>query len=162
MTDSITVSLDSSALNVALQSILAILEFAKGASSFVLWSVTPTPPTQAGALAWALAKRIAKHERPLYYPEDGRELSEVRWFLQENIKEHKPLVIVTRSLFVMREIYMADQPTCWIATSTDPTTHEVSAKASMDIAGSGRIPALEEELDQADRYMEFEFSKGRP
>lgn len=92
------------------------------------------------------------------FPECGRDSATLRRFvgsLLSKASQDRPVLIATHSLFVMREVYLSGLVTRWVGLHRRDGG-EVTAMVADDIADTGDVIALDEELAQSDRYLTHE------
>ena len=92
------------------------------------------------------------------FPECGRDSATLRRFmasLLSKASQDRPVLIATHSLFVMREVYLSGHATRWVGLHLQDGGG-VTAVVGDDIADTGDVIALEEELAQSDRYLTHE------
>ena len=100
--------------------------------------------------------------RLLDCPECRTDLRALRVRLAEEIghaSERSPLIVCTYHLFVIREVYLSGRRVRWIGLHLGPDG-KVSAQVDDDVSGTGDIVALDEDLAQTERYMNYEIARG--
>ena len=116
------------------------------------------------------SKVIEKHKKVWYgkkpaqskhmvclYPENGKSASEISEFVQflDGVKKEAfDTHVVTDSLYILREIYLAKVPVTWHNYDFKNDT----VKVSNDVDNIGSIHILDRDLEQSDRYMNNELT----
>lgn len=116
-----------------------------------------TGESDAGLSFFALA--LFSNTCLVLFPEGDGTSREIRQRFEcvAKLKANKHACIVTRSLFVMREAHMLQKehgyPVRWFYLKADGSFHQAD---SMDYIG--QCEALDEEVMQAERYMNLEMN----
>ena len=100
--------------------------------------------------------------RLLDCPECRTDLRALSVRLAEEIchaSERSPLIVCTYHLFVLREVYLSGRRVRWIGLHLGPDG-KVSAQVDDDMCGTGDMVALDEDLAQTERYMNYEIARG--
>jgi len=105
--------------------------------------------------AWFGKKPAESKHMVFLYPENGRSADEISNFVRflagfrtAAFDTH----VVTDSLYVLREIYLAKVPVTWHNYNFENDT----VKVSNDVDDIGAIHILDRDLEQSDRYMNHE------
>lgn len=88
-------------------------------------------------------------------PETGMDLCSLRLHLSKVLEGAGParlVAIASHSLYVLREVELAQRSTCWIGLEK-LNSGGVFVRMGDDVAATGDIVALDEELKQSDRWM---------
>jgi hypothetical protein len=88
----------------------------------------------------------------IYYPENGKSARQIKDFVLSLPKNENDIAIVTDSLYFAREVYLNQIKVVWFNYNFEKGTVQDS-ECLNDLGG---IAILDRELEQSERYMDFE------